>query len=85
MKYKAKNLTRKVFEIISNNWPIHPSGVCRLLDIDTNVSNISKIKYHFDILKKKGRIQTKQIDRALVAWPSEIDRIRMVHEFMKDI
>lgn len=85
MQYKGKELTKKIFEIIQKDWPIHPSGVCRELGLETNVSNISKIKYHFGILKKKDMIQTKQIDRALVAWPSEIDKIRMVHEFMKGL
>lgn len=82
--YKAKKLQQKVFQIIKENWPIHPSGVCRILKIEDNVANISKIKYHFDILKKKNLIHTKKIDRALVAWPAEIEKIRLVHDLLKE-
>lgn len=85
MAPKGKDLTRKVYEIICHRWPIHPSGICRIIGLELTVSNISKIKYHFDILKQKEMIHTKQIDRALVAWPAEIDKIRVVHEMMKGI
>ena len=81
--YSAKKLTEKVYSTITENWPIHPSGVCRILKIPANVSNISKIKYHFNNLAKQGRIHVKKIDRALVAWPSEIDRIRVIHDLLK--
>ncbi len=74
--HTGKKLRKKVHEIISQNWPIHPSGICRKLDIMETVSNISKIKYHFDILRKENKIHTKKIDRALVAWPVEIEKIR---------
>ncbi|MEM4259716.1 MAG: hypothetical protein QXG00_00610 [Candidatus Woesearchaeota archaeon] len=85
MHHKAKDLTRKVFELIQEDWPSHPSGICRRLEIPLTVKNIARIKYHFDILSKQGKIHTKKIDRALVAWPSEIEKIRVMHEFLKDI
>lgn len=84
MKYAAKKLTKKVYEIIKDTWPTHPTGVCKELGLEVNVSNISKIKYHFDILKKKGLINTKKIDRALVAWPKEIEKLRVVHELLAE-
>jgi hypothetical protein len=85
MEYKAKELTWKVFEIIKEEWPVHASGVCRKLDIECNPSNISKIKYHFGILEGNGKIRTKKLDRALVAWPSEIEKLRVMHEFFKSV
>ncbi|MGM5487738.1 MAG: hypothetical protein ACQESG_02200 [Nanobdellota archaeon] len=85
MEYKGKRLTNKVLKIIIKQWPIHPSGICRHLDLETSSSNISKIKYHYKILEQKGFIHTKQIDRALVGWPAEIDKLRMVHEMMQGI
>ncbi len=81
----GKQLNKKILEIISQEWPIHASGVCRILDLEPNASNVSRIKYHFDKLKKEDKVHTKKIDRALVAWPSQIDKIRVVHEFMKEI
>ncbi|MFO7710354.1 MAG: hypothetical protein R6V53_01165 [Candidatus Woesearchaeota archaeon] len=85
MQYKGKRLTNKVLETIIKQWPIHPSGICRHLNIEVTASNISKINYHFRVLEEKGFIHTKQIDRAVVAWPAEIDKIRMVHQMIQDI
>jgi hypothetical protein len=85
LHHKAKDLTRKVYEIIEQDWPVHPSNVCRKLEIPTSVVNIAKIKYHFDVLRKQNKIHTKKIDRALVAWPAEIERIRIMHDFLKDM
>ena len=82
---RGKNLTAEVFNIILQNWPAHPSDVCRKLNIEANVSNISKIRYHFTLLEKSHKIRTKKIDRALVGWPSEIEKLRMIHDFMKDM
>ncbi|MFP4403959.1 MAG: hypothetical protein ACLFPJ_06410 [Candidatus Woesearchaeota archaeon] len=81
---KAKKLTLDVYKIIKDNWPIHPSSVCRKLNLEVSVSNISKIKYHFNILEKQGKIRTKKIDRALVSWPNDIEKLRVMHEFMRE-
>ncbi len=82
--YSAKNLTKKVYDIIRDTWPTYPTGVCKVLGLEPNVSNISKIKYHFGLLKKQGLINTRKIDRALVAWPKEIEKLRVVHELLKE-
>ena len=81
----GKKLNTEVYRLIRENWPIHPSDVCRKLNLELNISNISKIKYHFDVLRKKNRIITKKIDRALVAWPTDMEKLRVIHDFMIDI
>lgn len=81
---KGKELTNYVFKAIKDSWPVHPSNVCRELGLECTVSNISKIKYHFNLLEKNEKIRTKKVDRALVAWPVEIERLRLVHEFMRE-
>ncbi len=81
----GKKLNSEVYKLIRENWPIHPSDVCRKLNLELNISNISKIKYHFDVLRKKNRINTKKIDRALVAWPTDMERLRVMHDFMREI
>ena len=85
MKLNGKKLNNEVYSIIKEDWPVHPSGVCRKLNLELNVSNISKIKYHFDVLRKKNKIKTKKIDRALVGWPSDNEKLRIIHDFMKEI
>jgi hypothetical protein len=81
---KGKALTRQIYEIIAKEWPVHATGVCRQLRIEPNSSNVSKVKYHFDILRKTGKIRTKKLDRALVAWPVEIERLRVMQELIKE-
>ncbi len=82
---KGKHLTEEVHRIIRQNWPVHPSDVCRKLGLAVNPSTISKIKYHFNILVENKKIRTKKIDRALVAWPSDIEKLRIIHEFVRDM
>ena len=81
---KAKKLQNKVQELILHHWPIHPSGVCRILKIEGSVANISKIKYHFNVLEKREVIITKKIDRALVAWPKDLETARQGTQTLKE-
>ena len=84
MKVAGKELRKQVLELIKKSWPIHISGICRELDFKENVSNISKVRYHIQILKQNNLIHTKKIDRALVSWPVEMEKIRVMHEFLKE-
>ena len=83
--YKGKKLNDHVLELIHNNWPIHVREVIQLLNWDPyDISNVSKIRYHFHELRKKERIRTKKIGRALVAWPVDIEKLRLVHELLRE-
>ena len=79
----GKQLREEIFIVIKKNWPIHVSGVCRHLAIEDNASNISKLVYHFNQLKKEDKIHTKRIDRALLAWPLEIEKLRVMRDFFE--
>ncbi len=81
---KGKDLNKEVYRLIKENWPTYPSDICRKLNLDANITNISKVKYHFDLLRKRNKIRTIKIDRALVGWPIEIEKLRVMHEFMRD-
>ena len=83
---ERKELREKIFEIISNKWPTYVRGVIEELGWDReNISNVTKVKYHFDQLAREGRIRVKRIDRALVAWPADVERMRVIHDFIKGI
>jgi predicted transcriptional regulator len=83
---ERKELREKIFEIISNKWPTYVRGVIEELGWDReDISNVTKVKYHFDQLAREGRIRVKRIDRALVAWPADVERLRVVHDFIKGI
>ena len=81
---RGDELREKIFEIISNKLPTYVRGVIEELGWDReNISNVTKVKYHFDQLAREGRIRVKRIDRALVAWPADVERLRVVHDFIK--
>jgi hypothetical protein len=83
---RGDELREKIFEIISNKWPTYVRDVIEELGWDReNISNVTKVKYHFDQLAREGRIRVKRIDRALVAWPAEIERLRVVHELVRGL
>ena len=83
----SKDLRMEVYKIIESDWPIHISGIARKLglpvDSDEKKKIIARINYHVNQLKKEEKILTKKIDRALVIWPHEIEKLRFVHELLK--
>ena len=83
---RGVELRERIFEIISTSWPTYVRGVIEELGWDReNISNVTKVKYHFDQLARERRIRVKRIDRALVAWPADIERLRVVQNFIKGI
>ena len=81
---RGVELREKIFEIISTRWPTYVRDVIEELGWDReDISNVTKVKYHFDQLARERRIMVKRIDRALVAWPSDVERLRVVHDFIK--
>ena len=82
--YKGKKLNDKVIELINDNWPVHVREVISLLNWDPyDITNVSKIRYHFHKLRKEEKIRTKKIGRALVAWPTDIERLRAIHKMLR--
>ena len=78
-------LRDSVLGIIQRNWPIHVRETVFLLNWDPkDITNVSKVRYHFKQLESSGRIKTKKIGRALVAWPMGIERMRAIHDMLKD-
>ena len=81
---RGVELREKIFEIISTRWPTYVRDVIEELGWEReDISNVTKVKYHFDQLARERRIMVKRIDRALVAWPADVERLRVVHDFIK--
>ncbi len=81
---RGKLLQEEVFKIICNKWPVHVREVIENLELDpSNISNVTKVRYHFYALKKHDKIKTKKIGKALVAWPTEIEKLRFIHELLE--
>ncbi len=82
---KGKTLQKNIFQIIQDNWPVHVREVVSILNWDpTNITNVSKVRYHFKELEKKKKIRTKKIGRALVAWPIDIERLRAIQKMLRE-
>lgn len=88
MGMNSKELRENILHTIKKKWPTHVSEVARVLDLfpeddDGNKSVISKVKYHFDQLARNNEIHVKKIDRALVAWPNDVEKYRTIHEMLE--
>jgi len=81
---KGKILQERIYRLICDNWPVHVREIAVLLNLDPmNITNISKIRYHFKVLEKRGKIRTKNIGKALVAWPDDMEKMRVIHELLR--
>jgi predicted transcriptional regulator len=80
---KGKTLRREILERIESNWPTHIREIVRDLGFEVDNNNIKKFSYHVKILEREGKINVKRIGRALVAWPTEMEKLRVIHEMLK--
>lgn len=84
---KENGMRGKIYEIIESNWPIHISGIARELRLPVDGAEkkkiVARINYHVNKLKDEEKIHTKKIDRALVIWPFEIEKLRFIHEMLE--
>lgn len=72
-----------ILRTIEEHWPISVSGVQEKINGTLENVTLQRIKYHFDKLKEEGKIKTKKIGGSLVAWPFEIEKLRVIHELLK--
>ncbi|MFH1978405.1 MAG: hypothetical protein ABIJ92_03705 [Candidatus Aenigmatarchaeota archaeon] len=77
--------TKEVFEAIVSNWPANPVEVAGALDDEGKVKTLSaKYLYHFKKLEKLNKIQMKKLGNTYIAWPSDVEKIRVAHEILRD-
>ncbi|HDD46332.1 MAG TPA: hypothetical protein ENG42_02565 [Candidatus Aenigmarchaeota archaeon] len=81
---KGKELRAKIFKIIEMHWPVHIKEIARELEIEIDNTAIKKISYHLKQLEKAEKIRTKRIGKALVAWPTDMEKLRVLYEFLKE-
>lgn len=80
---KGKTLRREILERIESNWPTHIIEIVRDLGFEVDNNNIKKISYHIRRLEEEEKIRVKRIGRAMVAWPIDMERLRIIHELLK--
>lgn len=82
---QGRELRAAVLHQVQNEWPIHVRDVVKNLSWDPlDISNVSKVRYHFNCLRADGKIRTKKIGRALVAWPMEMEKLRVISELLRE-
>jgi len=79
--------TNSVFEAINNKWPTNPLEIAQELG-ETPKGNVkrlsSKYVYHFKKLKKLGLIDMKKLGNTYVAWPMDMEKLRVLHEIIRE-
>lgn len=83
---KVSKVTSKVFHVIHSRWPINPLEVAEHMQDRGKVKTLSaKYLYHFKKLAKKELIHIKKVGNTYIAWPAEIEKLRVIHELLKGI
>ena len=81
---KEKRLRERVLDRIEHNWPTHIKEIVKDLGYEVNNLNIKKVAYHVKKLEKEEKVRVKRIGQALVVWPYDIEKLRIIHELLKE-
>jgi len=77
-------LSVEISNYLIGNWPCSASQIVEGIGLSLdNRSKINLVSYHLKQMNKNGKIRLKKIGRNLVAWPMEIEKIRVLREFME--
>lgn len=87
----ARKINRtEVYSVIKRTWPVHVTEVALEMHLLAKHSSpkekklvLAHLKYHFDQLAREGKIKVKKIGMALVAWPTEVERMRVIHDMLE--
>lgn len=82
---KNKDKVRdKILHLIDHNWPTHIKELVINLGFEENNLNTKKIAYHVKKLESEDKVRTKRIGKALVTWPYDMEKLRFIHEMLKE-
>ncbi|MCK5023114.1 MAG: hypothetical protein KAS04_03000 [Candidatus Aenigmarchaeota archaeon] len=80
---KGKELRKNIMELVEHHWPVHIKELVRKLGLEIDNSNIKKISYHIKELERAEKVRTKRIGKALIAWPHDMERLRVIYELIR--
>lgn len=90
MEPKRKINRDDVLDTITKNWPVHVTEIAEKMGYLNNDMDeaerklaITHVKYHVDQLARNEKIRVKKIGKALVTWPIEIEKLRLIHEMLR--
>lgn len=77
------HFTLRVFTTICSKWPTNPIEVAKEHDEKGKVKTLSaKYLYHFNKLERAHMIKMKKIGNSYVAWPVDMEKLRVLHEML---
>jgi hypothetical protein len=78
--------TSRVLNAIKATWPTNPIEVANFLNDKGSEKSLSaKYIYHFRKLQKVGLIRMKKIGNTYIAWPNEIEKLRVIKEMVGEL
>jgi len=84
---KVNNISHssmKVLKAISSKWPASAVEVAEELGDNGNAKRLSaKYLYHFKKLHGMELIQLKKAGNTYIAWPTDIEKLRVIHELVR--
>jgi predicted transcriptional regulator len=81
---KMGSVSRDVLEAIVKEWPMNPLDVANSLgDTGSKKTLSSKYLYHFRRLKHLGLIEMKRTGNTYIAWPMDMEKLRIIHELLR--
>lgn len=89
LEEKIKKLSvssARVFEVISKMWPTNPLEVAKVLGENGDEKSLSaKYLYHFKKLSKLKLIRMKKVGNTYIAWPFEVEKLRVMKEVLSGV
>ena len=83
-KRRLSDFTLQVFRTICNKWPANPLEVAKEHGEKGKEKSLSaKYLYHFNKLEKADLIKMKKIGNSYVAWPVDMEKLRVMHEILR--
>lgn len=80
---KLSGVSERVFQAVHARWPINPLEVAETLGDKGEPKKLSaKYLYHFKKLNERKLIVMKKLGNTYVAWPAEIEKLRVINELL---
>src|SRR3990170_1892758 len=85
-KYDIGDFTMQILEVIKEKWPTNPLEVASKFEEKGSVKTLSaRYLYHFRKLKKLDLIDMKKIGNTYIAWPVEMEKLRVVQDLLEGV
>jgi len=85
-----EKLRDEIMKIIEERWPVSVTEIAEHIGIFKRGMNekkrkaaIGKISYHIKKLNEKESVRIKKIGKTVIIWPTDIEKLRVLHEMMK--